>query len=272
MPETALGLFPDVGSMYWMPRLLSRPMANYLALTGERIRAHDLVSFGLATHYVPSSELTNLEEALVQATLSVPPSSWQQQQQQQPAKSTVASANAAVNTVLQSFQRPTEATEDSILSNHQDIIERCFDADTVEGIVKNLQEGTTEFEQATLQTLQQMSPTSLKLTLEGLRRGVEECTTLAQDLQMEYRMAKACVTMSIPPNNHRSDFYEGVRSILVDKDRNPQWNPARLEDVTDAHVESFLAPVDDELEFVSSSNNDEEGTTAIGQSTTTSKL
>ena len=225
MPETALGLFPDVGSLFWMPRLLSKPMANYLALTGERIRAHDLVHFGLATHYLPSQELPNFEKALVEAT------------------SGPAESSPSIADLLQSFHRPDETKkDDSILVKHQNHIERAFSADTVEGIIENLQKGDSDFERKTLSTLYKMSPTSLKVTLEGLRRGAQ-CQTLAEDLQMEYRMAKACVTMTNP----KSDFYEGVRSILVDKDQNPKWNPPTLEQVTDARVEAFFAPVDDEL-------------------------
>ncbi|CAJ1968012.1 unnamed protein product [Cylindrotheca closterium] len=223
MPETALGLFPDIGSMFWMPRLLSRPMANYLALTGDRIRAYDLVHYGIATHYLPSDELPNLEKALVEAT-SGPIQSIQ-----------------SVEDILQSFHQPVATKEDSILVKNQDHIERAFAADTVEGIVQNLEQGESDFEQRTLSTLQKMSPTSLKVTLEGLCRGAQ-CKTLAQDIQMEYRMAKTFITMS-----PKSDFYEGVRSILIDKDNSPKWNPPTLEEVTDQRVAAFFAPVDDEL-------------------------
>ncbi|KAL3928034.1 MAG: hypothetical protein SGBAC_012823 [Bacillariaceae sp.] len=228
MPETALGLFPDIGSMFWMPRLLSKPMANYLALTGARIRAYDLVHFGLATHYLPSDELPNLEKALVEATSSHQPQNRQ-----------------AVADILQSFHRSVEANEDSVLFKNQEQIESVFAADTMERIVQNLEQGKSDFEQETLASLQRMSPTSLKVTLEGLRRGAK-CQTLAQDIQMEYRMAKGFITMS-----PKSDFYEGVRSILIDRDHNPKWNPPTLEDVTDERVEAFFAPVDDELLIIS---------------------
>mmetsp|Transcript_45345 Transcript_45345/g.109814 ORF Transcript_45345/g.109814 Transcript_45345/m.109814 type:complete len:247 (+) Transcript_45345:600-1340(+) len=238
MPETGLGLFPDVGSLFWMPRLLSKPMANYLALTGERIHAYDLVHFGLATHYLPSDELPNLEKALIEATSG-------------PIQS---SSSKVIADILQSFHRPAVATKDkSVLVKNQDHIERAFAADTVEGIVQNLELGDSDFEKKTLSTLRKVSPTSLKVTLEGLRRGAN-CQTLAQDLQMEYRMAKTFVTMSSP----KSDFYEGVRSILIDKDNNPKWNPPSLEEVTDHRVETFFAPIDDELVLLdedSSSSN-----------------
>ena len=68
MPETGIGLFPDVGSMYWMPRMLQPGVARYLALTGARLKAPDLLYTGLATHYVPSKRLGDLKEALIQAT------------------------------------------------------------------------------------------------------------------------------------------------------------------------------------------------------------
>lgn len=240
MPETALGLFPDVGSMFWMPRLLSRPMANYLALTGERIKAYDLINFGIATHYLPSEDLPNLEQALIEATSS-----------SSSVPNNIQSSDQVVADILQSFHRPdailrgndhNDDDDSSILVKYQDQIERVFAADTVEDIIQNLErQGCSEFEQRTLSTLRKVSPTSLKVTLEGLRRGAK-CQTLAQDIQMEYRMAKTFITMSSP----KSDFYEGVRAILIDKDNNPKWNPPTLAEVTDERIEAFFAPVDDE--------------------------
>lgn len=130
MPETAIGLFPDVGSMFWMPRLLSKPIANYLALTGQRIRARDLCHFGMATHYILSKDLPHLEKALTEATSPLHATTT--------TTSTVESDREVVADILQSFHRPVKATEESILMNHQGEIERAFDADTIEDIVYNL--------------------------------------------------------------------------------------------------------------------------------------
>jgi 3-hydroxyisobutyryl-CoA hydrolase len=222
MPETAIGLFPDVGSMFWMNRLLTKPMANYLGLTGKRIKASDLIHVGLATHYVPSKDLPDLERALVDATN----------------KDETLESEDVVASVLMSFHE-TIATDDSFLSQTKDLIEKSFSANTLEDIVSNLEQDGSGFGQATLQTINKMSPTSLKLTLEGLKRGAA-CETIGEDLQMEYRMAKAC-------SRSGSDFFEGVRAVLVDKDHQPRWSPDSLEGVTDEMVESFFAPVEDEL-------------------------
>ena len=224
MPETAIGLFPDVGSMYWMPRLLpSSGIAVYLALTGARLKASDLLYCGLATHYVPSAELDNLERALVEAT----------------------EASSSVAPVLMSFhQSPPTPPDESALAKQRSNIDQVFgsalqDEDhTVEMICERLAAmNDDDFGQSTLSTLQKMSPTSLKVTLEALRRGAEQ-PTLADDLAMEFRISQGFL--------RSGEFQEGVRAALVDKDGAPKWNPATLEEVTPEMVESFFGPIDHE--------------------------
>ena len=221
MPETLIGLFPDVGSMWWMTRLLNRPLANYLALTGHRLKPDDLMYTGLATHYVPSDRLGDLENALAEAT-GVKGGDDEED---------------VVASVLKSFHEPIPTGQCNMAVN-KEIIQNTFSGDSVEDFVGNLQEANTEFSTSTLETLRKMSPTSLKVTLEGLNRGAK-CKTIAEDLQMEYRMAKACVQPD-------SDFYEGIRSVLVDKDNSPKWKPTELEEVTDEMVQKFFAPINDE--------------------------
>lgn len=232
MPETAIGLFPDVGSMFWMNRLLKRPVANYLALSGQRIGPNDLLYTGLATHYVPSNQLGEMEKALIEASSKQP-------------KDGIANGNALekmdddiVASVLMSFHR-TQDTKSSFLAQHQDIITQTFNEDRVEDIFTNLQQqNDNKFCTETLQTLNKVSPTSLKVTLEGLKRGAL-LTTIGEDLRMEYRMASACMRPG-------SDFFEGVRAVLVDKDHTPNWNPPTIDAVSDEYVESFFAPVETE--------------------------
>jgi enoyl-CoA hydratase/carnithine racemase len=236
MPETAIGLFPDVGSMFWMNRLLKRPVANYLALSGQRIGPKDLLYTGLATHYVPSSQLGAMEKALIEAS-------------SKPSNDGMANGNAVVNAdddivagVLMSFHR-TQDTKGSFLAQHHDIINQTFNETRVEDIFANLQQQQLQndnktFCKETLQTLNKVSPTSLKVTLEGLKRGAL-LTTIGEDLHMEYRMASACMRPG-------SDFFEGVRAVLVDKDHTPQWKPSAIDAVSDEYVESFFAPVETE--------------------------
>jgi 3-hydroxyisobutyryl-CoA hydrolase len=221
MPETTIGLFPDVGSMFWMNRLLSRPVANFLALTSKRIEAADLMYTGLATHYVPSKHLPDLETALVEATIA--------EGSQQ--------SDDVLASVLMSFHEVVDANS-SFLAKSQTLIDQTFNEDTVEDIFSNLEKGDTDFSKDTLASLMKMSPTSLKVSLEGLRRGAE-LDTIGEDLRMEYRMASACTRPG-------SDFYEGVRSVLVDKDHSPKWNPSSVQEVTKDMVDGFFSPLDEE--------------------------
>jgi enoyl-CoA hydratase/carnithine racemase len=225
MPETAIGLFPDVGSCWWMPRLLPPGMAVYLALTGQRLYPPDLLYSGLATHYVPSARLPDLESALAH------------------------SGKGEIAEVLLSFHENTSPDPlNSALAQDRGVIDQVFDhvfdvggsesgsggRATVEGIVKTLEELDTEFARSTLKTLRSMSPTSLKVTLEGLRRG-SRLESIDDDFRMEFRMVQGFM--------RGKDFYEGVRARLVDKDNKPRWDPPRLEDVTDAAVASFFDPL-----------------------------
>ena len=216
MPETAIGLFPDVGSMWWMPRLLKKPIANYLALSGHRLSADDLMYSGLATHYVPSKQLNELEAALVEATEN---------------------GDGEVAGVLMSYHEGMRVDE-CHLSRNQEAIEQTFNEDSVEKILSNLEEHGSDFGTKTLETLHKMSPTSMKITLEALKRGAA-CKTVGEDLQMEFRLARACCQPG-------SDFCEGVRALLVDKCNSPKWNPTTVEEVTGSMVENFFSPIDNE--------------------------
>jgi enoyl-CoA hydratase/carnithine racemase len=230
MPETGIGLFPDVGSMYWMPKLLSEGVAVYLALTGKRLKAPDLLYTGMATHYIPSKRLEDLERALVLSAGKKDNRSF-------------------VPPVLMSFhEMPPDDPRQSMLAKQHKVIDNVFGVlsdpqSRVEDIVDSLEKLDTDFGRETLATLDKMSPTSLKITLEGLRRG-STMQTVGEDLRMEYRMAQACMRPG-------SDFYEGIRAVLVDKDNAPVWNPASLQDVTDEMVESYFAPIEHEWEIPS---------------------
>jgi len=191
MPETTIGLFPDVGSMFWMPRLLPKPIANYLALTGKRIQSDDLLYTGLATHYVPSKDLPVLEQSLINATTG--------------------STQIDISSILSSFHQEQNKEEllleNSFLARHRDLIEEAFNANTVEEILINLERQekkspndsvTSKFAEETQKTLHHVSPTSLKLTLAGLQRGSDPSMTIGRDLQMEYRMASSLLLCTTP--------------------------------------------------------------------------
>lgn len=227
MPETTIGLFCDVGSTWWMPRKLKGGLANYVALTGARLQPNDLLYTGIATHYVPSEQLPKLETALVEASENLQ-------------TSTSGPENDALAPLLMSYHQILPV-EESFLARHRSWIDASFQETSIEAIVSNLERMDNDFSQKTLQTISKLSPTSLKVILESLRRGAA-CTDISQALSMEFRMSQAFMRPG-------SDFYEGVRAVLVDKDQNPQWAPAHWQDVTIDMVESHFAPLVDENEW-----------------------
>ena len=235
MPETGIGLFPDVGSMSWLPRL-EGGLGAYIALTGTRLKADDLMYAGLATHYVSSSKLGGLRDALVAATTCTA------------IESRDGDGNVNVGGiagVLASFAEDIDTTRSYLATNRAFIDESFENKSSVEEIVEalgNSDDDSTEFGSNTLETLDKMSPTSLKVTFEGMRRGAE-MSDVSSVLKMEYRMVQGFM-------RENSDFYEGIRAVLVDKDRNPRWCPGTLQEVSDDLVASFFQSLgDNELLF-----------------------
>lgn len=211
MPETAIGFFPDVGATWVLSRLPGQ-LGMYLALTGARLKAADAVYTGLATHYVPSERMAELEEALPSAAFE-------------------ADAHAAVDDVLTDFAGDPGPAP---LAEHRTAIDRCFAAESVEGILAALDAEGTEWAQQTAATLRQRSPSSMKVTFAAIRAAAAKDFDAC--MVTEYRLSQAMTA--------RPDFFEGVRAVLVDKDNAPAWNPARLEDVTDAEVARCFEPLD----------------------------
>ncbi|KAM3607180.1 uncharacterized protein V6R79_002950 [Siganus canaliculatus] len=215
MPETAIGLFPDVGGGYFLPRLQGK-LGLFLALTGFRLRGRDVHRAGIATHFVESQKIPELEKELVD----------------------MKSPSAAdVSRVLDAFQDQSrlDAEKPFVLEKHMSDIDRLFSCSSVEGIIQNLKAEGSEFANKQAETLSKMSPTSLKITYEQLKRG--STLSLPDVLVMEYRLTQACMK--------GSDFYEGVRAVLVDKDQSPKWRPATLEEVTDEAVEQCFSSLGD---------------------------
>jgi enoyl-CoA hydratase len=208
MPETGIGLFPDVGGSYHLSRCPGQ-VGAYLALTGTRIKAADLLHAGLYTHYVPAELLAELLVAIEMEA----PSAVLKRLAQTPGEGTLAPLRAA--------------------------IDRCFAGNTIEEIRAALESEGGAWAQATLDTLDRMSPTSLRVTLRLVREGAkldfEDC------LRMEFRLVRRFM------RGH--DFYEGVRAVLIDKDNAPRWQPATLAGVTPAMVDAYFAPLTDEPEL-----------------------
>lgn len=198
MPETGLGLFPDVGGGWFLPRLPGEA-GMYLALTGARIKAPDLYALGIASHHVPSEKMEDVIAALADAEIK---------------------DNADAAAVLDSFHEdPAPAPMAEVF----DDIDGAFAGVRVDEILHMLELDESEWAQKQFKILMTKSPTSLKLTFEQLRRG-EVLETFRDNMRMEYRMVTRVM--------EGKDFYEGVRAILIDKDNAPVWDPNSLERVS----------------------------------------
>ncbi|MCC0016289.1 MAG: enoyl-CoA hydratase/isomerase family protein [Rhodobiaceae bacterium] len=206
MPETGIGLFPDVGGTYFLPRLPGE-MGTYLGLTGARIGAADALALGIATHAVPSERLAALESALTKTT--------------------------DIDTCIANYASPPGEPK---LAPMRVAIDRCFSGDSVEDIVARLQgDAQQPFGADTAAIIAAKSPTSLKITLRQLREGAK--LDFRECMRLEYRIVNRVL--------ENAEFFEGVRAIIIDKDNTPHWNPARLEDVDAAAIEAYFAPLGD---------------------------
>ena len=217
MPEAGIGLFPDVGGSWFLPRAPGE-FGTYLGLTGAQIGAGEALFAGVADQFVPVAQIDSLI-----AHLSALP----------PVPSHDEANKHAVTGLIGRFQQPAPLAP---LLEHSAEIDACFCHDTVEEILDALTRQGSSFAAATLQTLATKSPTSLVLTLRLLRLG-RGSTNLKQCLEREFRACNALVS------GH--DFYEGVRAAVIDKDRNPQWVPNTLDQVALADIDAMIAtPVD----------------------------
>ncbi len=207
MPETGIGLFPDVGGGWFLPRLPGRT-GVWLALTGARLKAADTVSLGIHTHFVPSEETEALKADLLSG------------------EDTRAVADRR-------HRDPGPAPH----TPHRAAIDRLFGHDTVEAIFAALQAEGTDWARAQLDILKTKSPQSLKVTLRQLRAGAA-MTAFADNMAMEYALGGRVV--------RTHDFQEGVRAVIVDKDNAPRWSPATLEGVTEAELDRLFASLPDD--------------------------
>jgi enoyl-CoA hydratase len=205
MPETGIGLFPDVGGGWYLSRM-SDHFGLWLALTGARIKAADCELTCLATDYVESAQLPALKAAIV-------------------------AEPRAIETLLTEFEGDAGRPG---LAAHQDEIARLFAGDSVEAIVANLKAADTDWAREQLAILATKSPQTMKIAFRQLKLG-GAMRTFAENMAMEYRIGARVV--------QRHDFLEGVRAVIVDKDNAPRWDPPTLEGVTDAMLDAIFAPL-----------------------------
>jgi enoyl-CoA hydratase len=215
MPEVGIGFFPDVGATWFLPRLPGE-MGTWLALTGEPLEADDATAAGIATHRVRSARLPDLADALC--------------------------SGVPVDAVLGAFSEPSAPGP---LAARRSAIDPLFQPDTVEAILAALDVETAAagtdapFARHAAASIREKSPMSLKIARAQLRRG--KMLDFDQCMRTEYRIVSRVV------KGH--DFYEGIRAVIVDKDRAPDWQPPSLEAVSKADVDSHFAPLPVGLEL-----------------------
>ena len=202
MPETGIGLFPDVGGGWYLSRLPGR-IGQFLALTGARFDGAECKWAGLATHYLPHDALAEAKARIAQG--------------HEPGK--VLSALSATP--------PHARIEDNAAR-----IAKHFASDRYEDILASLEADDSEWAAKELATLRTKSPQTGKVALRQLADSLN-CADFAANMAMEYRIASRVLTLP--------DFAEGVRAVIVDKDNAPKWNPATPEGVTDELIDSIFA-------------------------------
>jgi enoyl-CoA hydratase len=207
MPETNIGLFPDVGGGWFLARCPGR-IGEYLALTGQLIGGADALAARLADGLLPAAELPTLWESL---------------------------ADRDLFERLRERMRNAPAAAGELAAQRADI-DHFFALPSVAAIVAALEADGSAWATQTAALLRKRSPLMLHVTLEHLRRARH--MTLATDLRMERDMVRHCFHLRPGP---ASETFEGIRALVIDKDHAPRWNPQRIEDVTPEMVQAFFA-------------------------------
>lgn len=216
MPEVHIGLFPDVGASRFL-NLCPGRIGLYLALTGTRIGTADALYCGFATHFVPHARLAELTAVLA-------------------ARRWAGDAGAEIETELARFSAPHGPPPLALL---RPAIDRCFAGDSVEAIVARLADEPGDWARVAREAMARASPLSLKIVSRQLALRLADVESA---LTVEYRLTQHVMA--------GQDFFEGIRALLVDKDRKPRWQHSSLSAVSDAEVESYFAPIGDrELRF-----------------------
>jgi len=208
MPEAGIGFFPDIGATWFLPRLKGKS-GLYLALTGRAIGPADAFYLGLVTHCIDAAHFPAIRRELSDA---------------QP-----------VDPMLDSFHADPGESE---MSRMQSVIDRLFDAPSVQGVLDNLDAEQGEFApwaEAAVTEIRSKSPTSLCVAFEQIRRGPG--LALDDALKLEFAIARRFM--------EGDEFFEGIRAAIIDKDGKPNWSPSRLEDVSPDYVQGFFEPLSD---------------------------
>ena len=217
MPETTIGFFPDIGSSHLLSRCPGE-LGAYLGLTGNRLNAEDAYFCKLIKAIVPSARFSELIITLTETNLTHDPFKK------------VDECVAAL-----AITPPTAP-----IQTHLNLINACFSAATIEEVLARLVKNGTEWANTVRAELLDKSPLSLKVTLEQLRRAKN--LSMAECIKMDYGLVVHFMA--------DSDFYEGVRALLIDKDKSPKWQPPTLSEVSHAKVADYFECKCDELDLI----------------------
>ena len=205
MPETGIGLFPDVGGGWHLSRLPGR-IGQFLALTGARLDGAECLWTGLATHYLPSAMIADAKARIIEKPGRI------------------------AGVLSEMVGSPPEAR----IQANVDKIARHFASDRYEDILASLEAEDSDWSNKERDTLDTKSPQTCKVALRQLATSLT-LDDFADNMAMEYRIASRVLT--------RPDFAEGVRAVIVDKTHDPHWNPATPEEVSEALIDSIFAPL-----------------------------
>lgn len=214
MPETGIGLFPDVGASYLLSRCPGQ-LGRYLGLTGQRLNADDALAAGLITHKVPEEAFPLILNDLDTLDLS-------------------SRAHEQIRDCLTPFS--LSAKPESAITDF-DKINRYFSGDSLAQIMAALEASDDPWAISTKQRLLTKSPLSLAITFLQLERAAT--MSLADCLKMDYCLVKHFMA--------GKDFYEGIRALLIDKDKEPRWQPLSLMEVTESMIANYFECDNDEL-------------------------
>ncbi len=207
MPETGIGFFPDIGASYLLSRCPGS-LGTYLGLTGNRLNADEAKAAGFVKQHIPSDKLQQTLERLIEMDLS-------------------SEAHKIEDECLQTFAVPTPSLTMATLQAH---VDRCFNQVDVESIITALEKGDEDWHHTTLKILLRKAPLSLKVTLLQIQKA--KSMDMASCVKMDY-----CLVGHFMRD---PDFYEGVRALLIDKDKSPHWQPNALSGVTNAKIADYF--------------------------------
>ena len=215
MPETGIGFHPDVGGAYFLPRLPGE-IGMWMGLTGARLKAPDCVATGLATHYCPSTQQAALIEALEGADL--------------------AADDDKLEDVLEAHSGDPGTSDIAVVRG---LIDAAFAGNDVPEMISRMEAAGDDWSAKQVKIMRTKSPTAMVLTAKCLRRGGE--LSFEDVMRQDLRVSMRCL--------EGTDFYEGVRAVIIDKDNAPNWSPSDISDVDSGALDAYFEPLPDDKEL-----------------------